>query len=141
MSKSKKQKEFYLFDDIQTGSFVMKNNVTYFINGFTEEDVKDIKTIYVSVSVSGTLMIRGKEKKPVGVLFNEKLLKIIFDTENKSIEVVGRKKDGTCVTTSEIYDEKDFVEMYETIPVLLKEQDVHKFTKRKNGNRLTLYFK
>lgn len=141
MSKEK-EKEFYQLEGALEDSCVVKNNITYFINGFTDEFIKKIKTIYVSVSNSGTFAIYGKAKgkKRIGVPYTDKLKKIVFDSENNSISIDGMTKDLKSYTESETYDVEDFKQLSENIPILLKEQGVHKFKKRKYGNKITLNF-
>lgn len=138
MSKRKKEIEFYQLEGALENSCVMKNNVTYFINGFTKEFVEKMKinVTYVSVTSKGEFLIQGKEKNKIKVSHKNKLKKIVFDSEKKSITVED-KKDNKY---SETYEVGDFTEMCESIPVLLSEQGVYKFKKRKYGNRLTLNF-
>lgn len=141
MSKTAK-KEFYIFDDILENSYVIKNNVAYVLNGLRPEEWGKIDTdVSVSISATGTFAIYAKGKKSI---FNgpmDKLSKIIFDTEKKIIEIVGYRNKTEEYQVSETYEEPYFREMYENIPVIFKEQNIRKFTKRKNGNRLILNFK
>lgn len=136
MGKAKKEIEFYQLEGALEDSYVVKNNVTYFINGFTKEFVEKINTTYVSVTSKGGFSIYGKENNNIEVSHKDKLKKIVFDSEKNSITVKDKKNNKY----SETYEVGDFTEMYESIPVLLSEQGVYKFKKRKYGNKLTLNF-
>jgi hypothetical protein len=141
MSKSAK-KEFYIFDDILENSYVIKNNVAYVLNGLYPEEWDKIDAdIRVSISATGTFAIYAKDKESIINRPMDKLSKIIFDTEKKTIEIVGYRNKIEEYQVSETYEEPYFTEMCENIPVIFKEQNIRKFTKRKNGNRLILNFK